>query len=749
MENVTWPPIGGSPYTVPDAGEEGWPELTDYLVALAGAQSTGAQKIAARIATTTPITVGSASDCLIAVKLVATTAATVNLPAGVLGQYFAIVDDKGDAATHNITIVPNGSDTIQGLANYVLTQNGAAVVMAFIGGGNWVITAQAAGEGGGGGVSRSALDAGAPGYVVINDDTTGLMSEEHYLAAKRGGLAINASAFTGFLKATAGVFSASAITAAELPTGIDPLKIGGGTVDSAEFGFLDGVTSSIQTQITSKVTANAGIAPATGTKVTYDAKGLVTSSTTLAAGDIPSGIVATKIGAGLVDDTEFGMLNNITGNIQSQLDSRVVGPGVAVDSQYVVFDGTTGKLVKAASGTGIAYSTAGTASVKTFDQITPTQTANGGKYLTTDGTNSSWATVSAGGYSASVITANPAPAVVNTQYLANTTSGAFTITLPAGTTGAKIKIQDDRGTWDTNNLTITPATGEKIWPLAINTSLVCNVLRGWIELVYDGTGWSPNSLASTTLGSGGGLVGQSATTTTSAVNGVMYECDTTSAAFTLTLPGGTSAAIVGILDSGPFFTTNNLIVAPATGQFIDTGAANDTITFNANRANCIFYRANGSSTWEIQTSSLTATAPGFNPGYLGGSAIGASYVGQTLTNTFTATAAGSSGSQFNIGSAYVLPAGVWIVHAAFYFAPGTATSNTYVGADISTTSATLRANSYVSQASTPTLGSTGGATLPLPVNSSGTTNIYAVGIYNFAAVGTSQILMNMVAVRIA
>jgi len=40
-------------------------------------------------------------------------------------------------------------------------------------------------------------------------------------------------------------------------------------------------------QLATKVTANAAISAGTGTKITYDAKGLITSSTTLSASDIP------------------------------------------------------------------------------------------------------------------------------------------------------------------------------------------------------------------------------------------------------------------------------------------------------------------------------------------------------------------------------------------------------------------------------------------------------------------------------
>lgn len=58
-------------------------------------------------------------------------------------------------------------------------------------------------------------------------------------------------------------------------------------VTSTEIGYLDGVTSAIQAQIDTKVTANSNITAATKTKITFDAKGLVTAGADLVASDIP------------------------------------------------------------------------------------------------------------------------------------------------------------------------------------------------------------------------------------------------------------------------------------------------------------------------------------------------------------------------------------------------------------------------------------------------------------------------------
>lgn len=61
----------------------------------------------------------------------------------------------------------------------------------------------------------------------------------------------------------------------------------GATVTTEELNYLDGVTSAVQTQLDNKVTKNADITAGTHTKITYDAKGLVTAGANLEAGDIP------------------------------------------------------------------------------------------------------------------------------------------------------------------------------------------------------------------------------------------------------------------------------------------------------------------------------------------------------------------------------------------------------------------------------------------------------------------------------
>jgi hypothetical protein len=71
------------------------------------------------------------------------------------------------------------------------------------------------------------------------------------------------------------------------------------------------------------------------------------------------------------------------------------------------------------------------------------------------------------------------------RYLTNTFSGPFTVTLPSGTTNSRIEIKDAVNTWKTNNLTVLPASGQRIDSLAIDEALVCDINGGWIILDWD------------------------------------------------------------------------------------------------------------------------------------------------------------------------------------------------------------------------------------------------------------------------
>jgi hypothetical protein len=105
-----------------------------------------------------------------------------------------------------------------------------------------------------------------------------------------------------------------------------------------------------------------------------------------------------------------------------------------------------------------------------------------------------------GGLQPTFVSAGPVTAQAGFNYLTDTTLAGFTLTLPAGATGSTIRITDATETWALNNLTVVPAAGQKIDMLANDETLVCDVVRGWVELNWTGTYWAFNSLASTQAG---------------------------------------------------------------------------------------------------------------------------------------------------------------------------------------------------------------------------------------------------------
>lgn len=106
--------------------------------------------------------------------------------------------------------------------------------------------------------------------------------------------------------------------------------------------------------------------------------------------------------------------------------------------------------------------------------------------LTSNGTTATWAAIPAGGLTYVVKTSNYT-ASDKEGVLANTSGGAFTVTLPASpSTGAQVVVADAAGTWGTNNLTIG-RNGSNIAGVA--QDLVCDISGVSVQLVYDGTGW--------------------------------------------------------------------------------------------------------------------------------------------------------------------------------------------------------------------------------------------------------------------
>ena len=112
-----------------------------------------------------------------------------------------------------------------------------------------------------------------------------------------------------------------------------------------------------------------------------------------------------------------------------------------------------------------------------------------GATISNQGTAAGFGPTGAVSWNTTKITANPNPAVTGVGYFADTTSAAFTITLPATpAAGAVIGIADYANTFATNNLTIN-RNGSNIGGSAINAVLSTNGVSVTFVYVDATQGW--------------------------------------------------------------------------------------------------------------------------------------------------------------------------------------------------------------------------------------------------------------------
>lgn len=74
-------------------------------------------------------------------------------------------------------------------------------------------------------------------------------------------------------------------------------------------------------------------------------------------------------------------------------------------------------------------------------------------------------------------------------YFCNTSSSAFTVTLPSGSAGAVVAVSDYTRTFQTNNLTISPQSGEKIGGIAADATLSTEGQTATFVYVDSTEGW--------------------------------------------------------------------------------------------------------------------------------------------------------------------------------------------------------------------------------------------------------------------
>lgn len=165
------------------------------------------------------------------------------------------------------------------------------------------------------------------------------------------------------------------VDANKLDSGLAVTLLGSGAVGNAEFGYLNGATSSIQTQLDTKGIGNM-------LKSVYDSG----YNSKIDADNLDSGISAALIGGGAISNTEFAYLDGVTSSIQTQLNSKGSGTGDMLKSVYDVANNSkidADKLDSAIAATLIGGGTISNTEFAYLDSVNFNNTGN--LHLTTLG----------------------------------------------------------------------------------------------------------------------------------------------------------------------------------------------------------------------------------------------------------------------------------------------------------------------------------------------------------------------------
>jgi hypothetical protein len=242
-------------FTVPAAGELNWSSLSAFLIALGqNAQTTTTQFWNTRVVTTPTDTLAASDAIAICTN---TGARTITLPPGSNGRILVVIDGAGNAATNNVTVDGDGSETINGQATYLINDNYGAIILAYNStAGGWF------------GLASFVLDTLNNPMTTVGDIIRGGtvlagVAQPTRLAVGSANTVLTSNGTTPAyaLIANANVDGSAAIAVnklAALTASRAVVSDGSGFVSAAtttatEIGYVNGVTSAIQTQLNAKI----------------------------------------------------------------------------------------------------------------------------------------------------------------------------------------------------------------------------------------------------------------------------------------------------------------------------------------------------------------------------------------------------------------------------------------------------------------------------------------------------------------
>jgi len=186
-----------------------------------------------------------------------------------------------------------------------------------------------------------------------------------------------------------------------------------------------------------------------------------------------------------------GQTMNIAGSSTSCTGNAATATTWATGRTISLTGDVTGTSGTFNGGANLSFATNIAANVVGANELNVSGNGTSGQYLASDGDGSMTWTDPADGITYVVKTANYT-ASANEGVIADTSGGAFTVTLPASpSTGDQVVIADGAD-WSTNNLTVG-RNGSTIDGTA--EDLVCDLEGVSIQFVYDGSTWEVYALA--------------------------------------------------------------------------------------------------------------------------------------------------------------------------------------------------------------------------------------------------------------